>query len=71
MTNNLRAWRKHPSRGWTLVDVHGLTGVSVSYLSLIERGLRRPNAETKVKIARGMGAKVIDLFPAAEVEVGV
>ena len=63
MTSALRAWRKR--KGWTLADVCGLTGVAVSYLSLIERGRREPTPEVKVRIARGVGAKVAEVFPAA------
>jgi transcriptional regulator with XRE-family HTH domain len=64
MPSALRAWRDR--NGWTLDEVSGLTGVSVSYLSLVERGQREPPAATKVQIARGVGAKVGELFPAAE-----
>jgi transcriptional regulator with XRE-family HTH domain len=57
----LRKWREQ--QGWTLIDLSGLTGVSVSYLSLIERGLRNPPPHLKVHIARGIGAAVADVFP--------
>jgi transcriptional regulator with XRE-family HTH domain len=59
--NLLRAWRE--DRGWTLDEVSGLTGVSVSYLSLAERGQREVAPATRVQIARGVGARVADLFP--------
>lgn len=58
----LREWRER--QGWTLADVSGLTGLSKSYLSLVERGLREPPPPTKVQIARRLGATVADLFPA-------
>jgi transcriptional regulator with XRE-family HTH domain len=61
MPNNLRAWRKQ--RGWKLADVAGLAGVSISAISLIERGLREPPPEMKVRIARGIGASVAEVFP--------
>lgn len=57
----LREWRER--RGWTLAEVSGLTGVSVSHLSLIERGRREPPPHLKVLIARSVGAAVSDLFP--------
>jgi transcriptional regulator with XRE-family HTH domain len=63
MTTALREWRT--ARGWTLADVGGLTGLTVSYLSLVERGLRDPSPPTKVVIARGVGAAVVDIFPRA------
>ncbi len=66
MASTLREWRER--QGWTLTDVHGLTGVSVSHLSLIERGLREPPPQLKVQIARGVGAKVADIFPLPEPE---
>lgn len=59
--NALREWRS--SRGWTLDEVAGLTGVHLSYLSRIERGEREPPPHTKIQIARGLGAGVSELFP--------
>ncbi len=61
MPTELRRWRKR--QGWTLGDVSGLTGISVSHLSLIERGLREPPPRLKVRIARGVGATVAEVFP--------
>ena len=60
----LRTWREQ--QGWTLIDLSGLTGLTVSYLSLIERGLRNPPPQIKVRIARASGAKVAQLFPCGE-----
>jgi transcriptional regulator with XRE-family HTH domain len=60
----LRKWRER--QGWTLIELSGLTGLTVSYLSLIERGLRNPPPQIKVRIARASGAKVADLFPCGE-----
>jgi transcriptional regulator with XRE-family HTH domain len=51
-----------------LAEVSGLTGCSISYLSLVERGLREPAPTTKVQIARGVGAKVAELFPLEDLE---
>jgi len=61
VANMLRAQRKR--RGWKLAELGGLTGLSVSYLSLIERGLREPAPATKVQLARAMRARVDELFP--------
>jgi transcriptional regulator with XRE-family HTH domain len=44
----------------------GLTGLSKAYLSLIERHLREPSPTNKVRIARGLGASVAELFPPTE-----
>ena len=59
--NRLRVWRLE--QGFLLEDVAGLTGISVSMLSRVERGERRLAPETKVKIARRLNARVADLFP--------
>ena len=61
MGNLLR--ERRTARGWSLHDLAGLTGVSVSYLSLVERGLRQPAPDVKVQIARALGRKVGELFP--------
>jgi transcriptional regulator with XRE-family HTH domain len=66
MPSSLREWRER--QGWTLAEVSGLTGVSVSHLSLIERGQREAPPRLRVLIARGIGATVSDLFPLAETE---
>jgi transcriptional regulator with XRE-family HTH domain len=60
----LREWRV--CHDLKLPEVSDLTGYSVSYLSLVERGMRVPPPATKVRIARGLGAKVRDLFPLSE-----
>jgi hypothetical protein len=39
--------------------------VPKDYLSLIERHLRESSPAVKVRIARGVGATVAELFPAA------
>jgi transcriptional regulator with XRE-family HTH domain len=68
-TNALREFRGR--KGWTLHEVSGLTGYSAGYLSLVERGMREPSPVTKVRIARGVGAQVRDLFPLDEREPAV
>jgi len=64
--SELREFRER--QGWTLAEVTGLTGLSKGYLSLIERNLREPSPAMKVRIARGVGASVAELFPPAEHE---
>lgn len=69
MPSALREWRER--QGWTLAEVSGLTGVSASHLSLIERGQREAPPRLKVLIARGIGAHITDVFPVPElVETG-
>lgn len=60
MTTRLRQWRL--DHGYTLADVHGLSGVSVPHLNLVERGKANMSAATKVRLARSLGVQVADLF---------
>jgi transcriptional regulator with XRE-family HTH domain len=64
MSNALREFRNQ--QGWSLDEMSGLTGLSKAYLSLIERHLREPSPTNKVRIARGLGASVAELFPPTE-----
>jgi transcriptional regulator with XRE-family HTH domain len=54
---------------FTLEELADLSEVSESMLSFIERGLRRPGPKTKVALARALGVRVRDLFPADESDV--
>jgi len=47
----------------TLAELSGLTGLTESMLSRIETGDRRPSIEAQMKIARGLGLAVHELFP--------
>jgi transcriptional regulator with XRE-family HTH domain len=51
------------AQGWTLTDAAGLTGYSLSYLSLVARGKRQLGPAAKVRVAKRLGARVSDLFP--------
>jgi transcriptional regulator with XRE-family HTH domain len=44
-------------------------GISVSFLSMIERGERSPHLETLARIAEALGVAVSELFIGAEVVV--
>jgi len=61
--NRLREWRT--GEDLSLPEVSGLTGYSISHLSLVERGLRHPSPLAKVLIARRLGVPVQKLFPVA------
>lgn len=63
MTTRLRQWRL--DHRYTLADVHGLTGVSVTHLNLVERGKANMSVATKVRLARALGVPVADLFEPA------
>jgi transcriptional regulator with XRE-family HTH domain len=64
MQNSLREFRER--KGWSLADASGLTGLSRVYLSRVERNLREPSPTMKVRIARGLGVPVAELFPVQE-----
>jgi transcriptional regulator with XRE-family HTH domain len=60
-TNRLRRWRLE--NGLTVADVAELTGFTQPYLTRLERGDRGASPATKVRIARGLGVSLRDLFP--------
>lgn len=60
-TSQLARWVA--DQGWTMTDAAGLTGYSLSYLSLVARGKRHLGPAAKVRVARRLGARVSDLFP--------
>lgn len=62
--NRLVEWCE--ARGWTLTDAAGLSGYSLSYLSLAARGKRPLGPAAKVRIARALGARVAELFPVSD-----
>ncbi len=59
--NRLRDWRE--SAGLTLEEVAGLTGLSRSELSRVERGVRGIAPLTRVRVARALGVPLAELFP--------
>ena len=66
INTRLRDWRK--VEGLSLMEVSGLTGVSVPMLSLVERGLRQLAPLTRVRVARRLGLPVQELFPPEPLE---
>ena len=60
MVSKLRQWRL--DRGWTLQEVADLVDLSVSELSLLERGKRRASAKMRIEFSRALGARVGSLF---------
>lgn len=62
--NGLREWRER--HGLKLEESADLLGLSVSYLSRIERGERRVRPLDRVRFARLLGARVGALFPPQE-----
>lgn len=62
--NKLAEWCA--ANGWTLTDAAGLTGYSLSYMSLVANGKRPLSPAAKVMIARRLGARVAELFPVSK-----
>ena len=57
------------AKGMTLTDVSGATGLSVGYLSQIERGVSSPSVKALHAISRSLGVTISWFFsPAAEEE---
>jgi transcriptional regulator with XRE-family HTH domain len=61
LSERLRRSRK--KRGLTLKDVNRATGISVSFLSEIERGKTNPSIETIKKLAQFYEVPLKDLMP--------
>lgn len=62
----LAAWRE--AEGITLQEQSDLTGLSVSTLSRLERGMRKVRPATKVRIARRLGVPIRELFEVEELD---
>lgn len=54
------------SKGLSREEVAGLAGISHSYLSEIERGLKRPSSDIVARVARAFGMKGSALFQYVE-----
>lgn len=58
----LRAARQ--ARGWTLEELAGPAGISVSTLSRLESGKRQASLELLLPLTRRLGIRIDDLLPA-------
>jgi hypothetical protein len=58
--------RERLLRQMSLYDVRGKTGISISKLSLVERGIEHLNDDEKKRLARALGVRLQDLFPMDE-----
>lgn len=63
----LRRERKRQRR--TLDDVAVRAGVSVQYLSEIERGLKEPSSEVIAAVCASLGGQLVDLVGAVQLEL--
>ena len=55
----------------TQEDLSERAHISVSFLSMIERGERSPHLETLASIAEALGVRIADLFRTPEEEDGI
>ncbi len=58
--NKLRVWRKH--RGYTMAKLADLAGLSVSYISEIERGVKDGSIAAMRKLSTAMDLDLDDLI---------
>ena len=56
-------------QGRTLRDVAEAAGVSIGYLSEVERGRKEPSSEVLAVICRALGLDLVDLLVAAQLEL--
>lgn len=54
--------RERILRQMSLYDVRARTGISVSKLSLIERGIEKASEDEKRRLAKSLGLRVEDLW---------
>ena len=62
-----RLRRLRSKRGRTLAEMSERTGVSVSTLSRLESGLRRPTLDLLIRLASAYGASLDDLVGAPQI----
>ena len=61
--------RLRTRQGRTLADVAGAAGISIAYLSEVERGLKEPSSEILDAVCRALGSSVTGLVGAAHAEL--
>lgn len=61
MKNNLRIIRK--SKGYTIVYLSKMSGISIGAISNIENNLVTPNIYTVCCLARALHVHIEDIFP--------
>ena len=60
--SRIRALRTQTSNRWTQEELAERAHISVSFLSMIERGERVPHLETLDALAAGLGVSLAELF---------
>lgn len=54
--------RERLLRQLSLYDLRAKTGIGVSKLSLVERGIENPREDEKIRLARALGVQVREIF---------
>lgn len=57
--------RLRAKRKMTQLDLANSAGLSVSYISMLQRGVRSPPLETLEQLAKALGVRPADLLKAA------
>ena len=58
----IRVWEARTQKGYTLVQLEGITGISKSTLNNIENGKTSPTLSQLESIASAIGVRITDLF---------
>ena len=61
--------RRRQRQGRTLADVAAAAGISVAYLSELERGLKEPSSEMIEAVCVALGSSIVDLVGSAHREL--
>lgn len=69
MRLKLKELRKAKGKGWTGEHLAGLIGVSKSYISELENGIKQPSGSLMVRMADALGCQVGDLYEGQEDEI--
>lgn len=69
--SRIRKLRTAPERRWTQEALAERAELSVSFLSMVERGERVPHVHTLANIAAALGIRLRDLFDGVDDDQGV
>ncbi|MEO7752625.1 MAG: helix-turn-helix transcriptional regulator [Terracoccus sp.] len=61
--------RRRQRQGRTLAEVAAAAGISVAYLSELERGLKEPSSEMIEAVCVALGSSIVDLLGSAHHEL--
>ena len=58
----IRVWEARQQKGYTLIQLEGITGIAKSTLNNIENGKTSPTLSQLESIASAIGVRITDLF---------